>query len=92
MTAGSALIASAFGLSAGLAKSKWLRMFVSGVGVTFALWLAWALHLSTDMSPILFYESAWSTAQVLGMALLTAAPIAILGNINELDSPSPGER
>lgn len=85
IAAGSLMIAAGFGLAAGLTNSRWLRMLASGITLALALNLSWALHLTTQMTPILFYEYDWPAAQVLLMALVTAAPIAALGNVGELE-------
>jgi hypothetical protein len=83
--AGSIVIACGFGLSAGLLKSIWLRMIASGAALILALSLTWLLHLATLMQPVLFYEYGWSTARVLFTVLATALPMAVLGNVGEIE-------
>ncbi len=82
--AGALLIALGFGLGAALTRRLWLRMLISAAAFTLALGLTWMLHTVTGMYPLLFYEPAWSTWQVWGLALLTALPIAALGNMVEM--------
>ncbi len=86
--AGSIVIACGFGLSAGLLKSIWLRMAASGAALILALGLTWLLHLATLMQPVLFYEYGWPTARVLFTVLATALPMAVLGNVGELEATS----
>ncbi len=86
--------AGCFFISGGYALSQWARpAVVKMVITTFVIFLAlsgtWFGHLTwsafpTGVSPIFFYDYAWSTIQVLGTMLAAALPMAIFGSLGKI--------
>ncbi|MGA2504974.1 MAG: hypothetical protein ABSG01_12860, partial [Anaerolineales bacterium] len=86
--------AGCFFISAGYALSQWARPAVVKMAITiFVIFLAlsgtWFGHLTwsafpTGVSPIFFYDYAWSTTQVLGTMLAAALPMAIFGSLGKI--------
>jgi hypothetical protein len=86
--------AGCFFISAGYALSQWARpAVVKMVITTFVIFLAlsgtWFGHLTwsafpNGVSPIFFYDYAWSTIQVLGTMLAAVLPMAIFGSLGKI--------
>ena len=80
--AGCLLIALSASLSAQFVPSRWGRMVIEAGVSSLVIVYSWTLHVNSGaiMHPFLFFEYAWSAAQVWGVALATTLPISIGGN------------
>jgi serine/threonine protein kinase len=88
ITIGCLLIALGFALGI-LYRKPVHRMVVSALVIIFTLAGTWWAHVNlspnpTDLSPLFFYEYTWTNIQVLGVILVVALPMAILGNLFSL--------
>ena len=87
--AGCVLAAFGFALG-GLMRHRLLRMLVAAAAIFLALALTWIIHLvllnaGTNISPLFYYESTWSTWQIGGTMLIFSLPISFFGNLLNLD-------
>jgi serine/threonine protein kinase len=88
ITAGCLIISLGFALGS-LITSKTGRMVITALFITIALAGTWGLHTQlaltpASLTPIFYYEYTWANTQVLGVILLTALPMAIMGNLRSL--------
>ena len=88
ITAACMLIALTFAVGS-LFRSRLLRMALSSVSVFVAILGTWWIHTNfaaslVDLTPLLWYDYAWSLTQVAFTALGVALPIGILGNLVDL--------
>jgi serine/threonine protein kinase len=88
ITAACMLIALTFAVGS-LFRSRLLRMALSSVSVFVAILGTWWIHTNfaaslVDLTPLLWYDYAWSLTQVAFTALGVALPIGIFGNLVSL--------
>lgn len=92
ISAGCLLISLGFALGS-LFTSRIGRMVLTALFITTALAGTWGLHthfalVPTSLTPIFYYDYTWTNTQVLGVILITALPMAILGNLRSLSIKS----
>ena len=86
--------AGCFLISGGFALSQWVRpvvvkIVIPAILIFLALSGTWFGHIGlaafpTVMSPIFFYDYAWSGAQILGTMLAVTLPLAIFGSLGKI--------
>ncbi len=86
--------AGCFFISGGYALSQWMRpvslkIIIPSLVIFLALSGTWFGHLATAtfptrMTPMFFYDYAWSGAQILGTMLAVTLPMAVFGSLGKM--------